>query len=603
MKSQVLRLLASLLTDVGEECGADLSRDLLELENRVQHEGLSFLTITLPTYASAFECALASGRMRSEAFPAFKKRRKGSPLPAFLQGLVSQVFDADGCLLEQPSVPCISGIRQICLICKKIELPCSQERVNKAFDAFIDNDKKVVSINDLDPSLVSQLRKVRDYVIPRVFTDVDADCYYGRLIPRHGPGATAERILGNSKYIFKSWHLRLEDHFPAVEFAVPNSGFYDRLGGVNFLAEHEEPPVRVVQVPKTLKTPRTIAIEPVCMQYAQQALAAKVVHGLESAWPTKGHVNFTRQAINGDLALQGSKDGFYATLDLKDASDLVSADLVGFLFENLPNLRNAIWSCRSTRADVNGKTLALRKFASMGSAMCFPCESLAFYCLGLLGCILADGRLPHHRTILKSVDEIYVYGDDIIVPAHKAPIVIRTLQAFGLKVNTNKSFWTGKFRESCGVDAYDGKRVTPVYLRTAPPVSRTDTRQILSWVSTANQLADKQYWRAARYMQRVVEGFLGPLPTVSRDSAGVGWYFDTGHQFDIRMDPHTHVPTVRTYVATPIKRNDPLSDAGALLKWFLHAMQGSSRFLDKEHLSRSVQFRRPVTLRRRWTPV
>jgi hypothetical protein len=485
------------------------------------------------------------------------------------------------------------------MLYKKIEMPCSKKRASKSFDDYVDNDNKVRDMRSIDPYLVEELRKVRDYVIPLVFSTLDADCYFGNLLPRHGPGATAERIFGNSKYAFKRWHTRLEDYFPAEQFAIPNFGFAESLQDIDFVTKEFERPVRVIQVPKTLKAPRTIAIEPVCMQYTQQSLCHKMVDLLESNKLTKGHVNFRDQDINASLALSSSKNGLLATIDLKDASDMVSLEMVEFLFENLPHLRNAILACRSSTASVNGSTISLKKFASMGSAMCFPIEAVVFYCLSLLGCVLAEGRLFTRWKV--PISEVYVYGDDIIIPTNKAPTVIRTLEAFGLKVNRNKSFYTGKFRESCGTDAYDGYRVTPTYVRMPHPLSQADTRSILSLVSTANQLADKLYWNAANYLKSVVEGFLGPLPSVSRDCPGIGWFWG---EFPARqrMCPHLHKPLVYTYVAHSQRVKDPLSGHPALLKWFLFSEQGASQFLEKSHLEVSVRNLRSVSLRRRWVP-
>lgn len=65
-------------------------RDLLTLKSRFEDEGLSFLTITLPTFGKDFDLSLAQGGIDSTLFRSFKKRAKA---PAFLQGFFSHIFD------------------------------------------------------------------------------------------------------------------------------------------------------------------------------------------------------------------------------------------------------------------------------------------------------------------------------------------------------------------------------------------------------------------------------------------------------------------------------------------------------------------------------
>jgi hypothetical protein len=60
---------------------------------------------------------------------------------------------------------------------------------------------------------------------------------------------------------------------------------------------------------------------------------------------------------------------------------------------------------------------------------------------------------------------ILVYGDDIVVPSFLAEDATQVLEAIGFRVNQNKSFASGPFRESCGEEFIYGCRVTPIRLR------------------------------------------------------------------------------------------------------------------------------------------
>jgi hypothetical protein len=88
----------------------------------------------------------------------------------------------------------------------------------------------------------------------------------------------------------------------------------------------------------------------------------------------------------------------------------------------------------------------------MGSALCFPIESVAFF-IAIVSIRLASaGVRITPSTVRKYSERVYVYGDDLIVPADEAPAISSALPLFGFKVNAHKSFWSGNFRESCGMD-------------------------------------------------------------------------------------------------------------------------------------------------------
>lgn len=560
MKS-LLRLLANLLQDCGRRCSADLSRDFIEIERRVKHEGISFCTISLPSFGAGFDACLERGYITRDLFKGFKHWKKSSPLPAFLHGLVVLVFDTDGVLLPNPSKEAIRSVRQICYFYKKVELPCSPERVSKAIERYKECDQQIGKLSDLDPRFISELEVVRDLVMLPMLYSVDKAIYEGSHVPRHGPGATAERISGNQKYVIRTWHSRLEEYFPLSRF-----GFHDELVAsleadkIDLLEPADEHPVRVVTVPKTLKTPRVIAIEPVCMQYTQQSLCELIMDAAEGFRLAPSHINFRDQTINGALALLSSSTRENATLDLSEASDRVSYELVKHLFGVFPSLWGAIDACRSTSAQVGDEVIQLKKFASMGSALCFPVESLVFYMISVLGCVWADGRHASRGAITKALNEVYVYGDDIIVPSTKARTVSRALEAYGLKVNTSKSFWNGKFRESCGVDAYDGELVTPTYCRTLLPSTRADVRSIVSSVSLGNQLFKKGYYLASDYVRRRVEALLGPLPTLN-DGSALGWLWSLLEQTKVRFNRILQRRETLSYQVVPRQDADEIDAA------------------------------------------
>jgi len=590
MKSLV-DLHGTILVDTGIRCGVRIDRDLKTVRDRVKDEGDSFLTITLPAYCSDFERSLDIGRIAPDAFLHFKKVGKAG-MPAFLQGFLCNVFDQDGSLLKEPSVDCIRGVRQICLFAKKIFRPCSQERQERAEQKFLECESEVD--NGCETPFYSTFSKVCDVVISQIVSDT----MYEELTPRHGPGSTCERILGNKKFVHKTWHSRLEEVFPFSEFGIASvrtalKTDYER---VHFSEPKDEKPVRVVFVPKTLKTPRVIAIEPVCMQYAQQALSGYLVPRIERSRLTAGHVNFTDQTVNQKLAAEGSKNGKLATIDMSEASDRVSNAMASTLYRSAPLLWSIVDASRSRRATLpSGQTIDLRKFASMGSAMCFTTEALVFFC-AIVASRIAQ-RPVTGRLVYELSRDVYVYGDDLIVPADEAPSICADLEAFGLKVNGRKSFWTGKFRESCGKDYYDSSEVTAIYLRRDTPSNAADTASVISSVSTANQLFRAGYRRTATSIKEEVEKVVGRLPTLAEDSGAIGWSFYSEYDPPKRYN-HSLQRTERRLLTVAVRRvKDHLVGDPALAKCF-HLI-GVELPSSIRHLTESVRAG-CATLKRRW---
>jgi hypothetical protein len=446
---------------------------------------------------------------------------------------------------------------------------------------------------------------------------------YEEYVPRHGPGTTQEGLRGNLKYGFPSWPSRLESEFPVTEFGIASILNFDSeasiLPGCTVVHPRDETPVRVVFVPKTQKSPRVIAIEPVCMQYIQQAIAVWLKPRIEHAGLyTGGRVNFARQDVNAKLALSSSIDKSLATLDMSEASDRVSSGLVWRMLASVPRFRKQVFACRSTRATLpSGRTIPLRKFASMGSALCFPIESVAFF-IAIVSIRLASaGVRITPSTVRKYSERVYVYGDDLIVPADEAPAISSALPLFGFKVNAHKSFWSGNFRESCGMDAFSGVDVTPVYIRRLLPADRTDVHGIASTVSLANQFYLVGYWRVAGFLRGIVERLLGKLPTITiksfrylerviegrfdpgRGSAGLGWVsYSNGESAD-GWHKHYQCFKSKRWVVTAVRSKDPLSGDAALLKCF--GVIGGAN-IDTEHLRTSVRYGN-LALKRRWVLV
>jgi len=195
----------------------------------------------------------------------------------------------------------------------------------------------------------------------------------------------------------------------------------------------------VTFVPKNAKTDRPIAIEPRWNIFFQKGMGAFIRKRLKLFG-----VNLDFQGLNQALAIYSSQTGKYATIDLASASDTVSKEVVQALLPE-PWL-TILAALRSPEYSLDGETRSYEKWSSMGNGYTFELESLLFWAL------------------CSSIDEdVSVYGDDLIVPTQSFDSIVRVLEVCGFSVNTEKSFSSGPFRESCGQDAFNGVSVTPIY--------------------------------------------------------------------------------------------------------------------------------------------
>lgn len=598
-----MKSLTGLWISVTRECaeisGVCADQDISHALARFKDEGLSFFTITLPSFGSDFDKALSVGMVDSSLFIGFG--RKGG-LPRFLSGFLRRIFvPSTGVLLDSPCLDSIRSVRQICNLLKKVELECTVERQSQAIKRYVNVEEELRDLDLLYPWTADDYSEFSDMAI-KVFglelTTVDQMIYNGDIFPGHGPGNVSDRLRGNQKWYLPYWTERLDRLFPYVDFGIPNHRYWKESVPV-FLAPEEEPPVKVTLVPKTLKTPRVIAQEPTHMQYMQQGLLQALVTTLESGDSDSSFVGFSNQEVSRSLARKGSMDGSIATIDLSDASDRVSNSLVDQgLCKRFPWLRMALSVTRSRRAILpDGRIVNLTKFASMGSAVCFPIEALVFSTIAFLGIQRQLGRVLTSRDVNSLRGRLRVYGDDIAVPTEYAFAVCRELERFRLVVNLNKSFWNGKFRESCGADYYDGEWVTPIRVTTVAPTTRKDAAELHSWVSLSNSLHKAGYWKSAAFAAGVLEGIFGELPVIPEQSGAVGLTSFCGVDLDsAKWDNHLHVPLVKALFVKSKAPSSKINGIPALHKCLRYDWSDP---VYRQHLLRSG---RPTTfyVRRGW---
>jgi len=477
-----------------------LMKDIETLESRYSHEGLAFLTKTLPKLGKDLDRSVVTGMFSSSA--GFKTSHCRNT-PAFLQAYFNILFDGSGLLLEEAPAEALKHLRQVLFFAYKLELPYSSELTNAVLNRFKETDEQLPL--DFD-SEVSDLLDHCARITSVVFDGFD----HKDILPRHGPGAVATGEKVEEKWNFSRLYNQIHQVYPYYDYYMVGRGreLLDRRDWYLSLERCESGQAKVILVPKDSRGPRLISAEPLEYQWIQQGLGRKMAHHLEAVSPlTKGHVNFTDQEINRSIALSSSTTKSFATLDLKDASDRVSLAVVRRIFGSVPKLLQGLEATRSSTTLLpNGEVVTLRKYAPMGSALCFPVEAYVFW-VTLVASVVRAKHLPLKQV----VRSIYVYGDDIIVPTGWADLCIQSLESIGLAVNRDKCCITGSFRESCGMDAFKGISVTPIRLRHQFTWSPQDGTVLSAYASLANHL-QRTYPQVSSLIWGMVESTYGKIP-------------------------------------------------------------------------------------------
>jgi hypothetical protein len=513
----------------------DIAKDLTRLSRALNHEGLGFITITHGEMEKAFLQGLSQKKrlgLDTGLVRGFGSKSNVDARPAYMHGLLQRVFSAEGTLLDDPDPTAIFFLRQWFSMAKKIELPCTPDRIDDALREWV----------AIDRSLPDHREETWDHDDPKwtrrqghplygdvsveydLFSSYDDETptwdlgshwnllsnLFGSIVgslgifdpwalrPKHGPGATADQKDG-LKYDFPNWPAKLQSIFPWDFFASADLGLYKRESGTE--PREREVPCVMYAVPKTQSEPRLIAAEPIAHQWIQGGIQRwfeeQVVYT-----PLRRCINFRDQSESQRLALEGSRDRLIATVDLSAASDRLSSRLVEYAFQSNPALLDALHACRSRLTRLpNGEVHRMRKFAPMGSAVCFPVQTIVFTGLALFSIMLTRGGSV--RDAMESyTHEVQVFGDDIILPIDSYPVLCKLLTSLRLKVNENKSFASGFFREACGMDAFNGVDVTPTRVKRI--YSKSDPSALQATVEASNNLFRKGLWNTSAALLKTI---------------------------------------------------------------------------------------------------
>lgn len=436
---------------------------------------------------------------------------------------------------------------------KKYRADGSNEADSKALTKFLECNDACQSFASIDETQTTEIEAVcigelkkevynffhDSYGVPLLSCD---DCITQNM--RTGPGASvgvkgtshyekvmSGKLTGTRKLLY-SLYQREVQRDPLWKSAEAIR--HEHFGG--FV---EVPGSVLSYVPKNALISRTICTEPSLNMLLQQGVAFL----LEERLLQRRGINLRKRsdqyndAVQADknrqLARMGSVSGRYGTIDLSSASDTISLGLVKQLlpretFKRLMELR----SSQVTLPD--GKVVPLHMVSSMGNAFTFPLQTILFSSVVIAVYNSLGLKVVHPRG--KALGNYAVFGDDIIVAHEAYNLVCRTLQRCGFRVNLDKSYNEGPFRESCGADFWRGYPVRGVYcqrLKTRQDVYSLINRLNVWSANHAVPLPD-----SIQYLLSCVPGY-NPVPQWESDVAGVKVPLELVLPFDRKRDRWT----------------------------------------------------------------
>lgn len=348
------------------------------------------------------------------------------------------------------------------LLRKMVDLPTSFDRKAVATQGFFASEKRCFRTNQRLGTYIHGTNMEPDVHVREYFARARGACRRilgvaplpGDFEGRFGPGATfGDRgDLTTIPDKMTSSPTLTDDALPLWGIPWANTAWARAASSLDRSPEFVRGN-RFTTVPKDCTKHRGIAIEPSVNLFYQLGIGRYIRNRLGRAG-----INLAKgQSIHRRVAREASITGDFATLDLSNASDTICTSLVKLVLP--PDWFELLNSLRSPYTLVEGKWVLLEKFSSMGNGFTFELETLIFLCL-ILAVPRRDAWVPGKN--------VFVYGDDMIIPTRAWKDVYAVLEFCGLEVNKEKSYVYGQFRESCGGDYFCGVDVRPLYLGESP---------------------------------------------------------------------------------------------------------------------------------------
>lgn len=354
---------------------------------------------------------------------------------------------------------------------KKFEYECNATADAAALQKFLQvnttcGDWALGEVSEVDAVLLGEFKRaVYNFYYPGgqpLFSNFSEILEQADLGPGSSLGANgndfysklfSSKLTTSSELLYIAYSYYLDNHptfLTAERIREEEYGDYQLVSGN-----------RLSFVPKNVDISRCICIEPSLNMFYQLGIKRILENRIKSYFG----IDFSVQQLkNRDLAQLASMfDNHWETIDLSSASDSMSLGMLRYSLP--PDFIRWLELFRSPKMTLpDGSEVELNMISTMGNGFTFPLQTMLFSCVVLAAHRVAS--VPIEKPYGNSRGNFAVYGDDIICRNDVSAGVHRLLFLLGFKINSEKSFDKGPFRESCGGDFFQGHHVRGVYLKT-----------------------------------------------------------------------------------------------------------------------------------------
>jgi hypothetical protein len=267
-------------------------------------------------------------------------------------------------------------------------------------------------------------------------------------------------------------------------------------------------------VPKTWKSDRIIAAEPLNKQLAARSVAEAL--SKEILRSSRGSCDIHDQAKSRAKCKMK-----FDTFDFSAGSDHVRTTHVR---HTMPTWYPLLMGVRTNRFVVNADLLKRigmsaemsiyntslgTLFGTMGSTLTFPTMTWVLYAYSVA--ILRLCGASEEEIAL-----IQVYGDDVILPHGYGEIFITLMTMLGFVINDTKSFYRAEepFRETCGMETYLDQDITPIRVPRGSTLGWWWQLSPLQIVDFINECYDRDLYTTASLLTSSVVEYKGQTTSV-----------------------------------------------------------------------------------------
>lgn len=307
----------------------------------------------------------------------------------------------------------------------------------------------------------------------------------------------------------------VEEAFRALGSEEPRSWRQAELDGRMARAIVPKYVVKAITVPKQLSSYRVVCPERAYNSRIQNALMKCV----RSFWEEQGLDRmfcFRDQDLSRTAAYTGAATGRFATIDSTSASDTVFRDWIReidhpsltFLSEYMP-----------THVKWGNEVYPMQMFGTMGSALTWYVMMVILYVDIRLSEVLTqfgEERDAAKQPVADYIGKIFFVGDDEVVPSEWAETVLDVMRLLHRIPNQEKTYITGPYRESCGIEALGSRDISRIFYPRG--LVMTDdlseavwdgkkeayTSPIISLINHHNELVKKGYTDTATVVRNMI---------------------------------------------------------------------------------------------------